>query len=214
MILPRLFRTYLWMMAEAMVAGDSPQQGGPTSGEATRGGLAAVRRDAFTEMYDTCMPGVYRYVNYRVGNASLAEDLTADVFEKALRHFDSYDRAKAAPSTWLMTIARNTITDHFRKESRVQVVREEDAPDQVSEEPETVDEIAKIEEVRQLRLCLSELPQMDQDIISLKFGAGMNNREIARTLKLSESNVGTRLYRAVRRLRESFKGWEDNGSAK
>ena len=214
MILPRLFRTYLWMMAEAMVAEGSPGQGGPTSEEATRGGFVAGRREAFAEMYDTCMPGVYRYINYRVGNASLAEDLTADVFEKALRHFDSYDRTKAAPSTWLMTIARNTITDHFRKESRVQIVREDDAPEEVSEEPETVDEIAKFEEVHQLRLCLSGLPQMDQDIISLKFGAGMNNREIARTLKLSESNVGTRLYRAVRRLRESFKGWEEHDSAK
>lgn len=201
-------------MAEAMVAGDSPQTGGPASGEETRSGLARSRREAFADMYDTCMPGVYRYINYRVGNASLAEDLTADVFEKALKHFDSYDRAKAAPSTWLATIARNTITDHFRKESRVQVVREDDAPEEVSEEPETVDEIAKLEEARQLKVCLSGLPQLDQDIISLKFGAGLNNREIARTLKLSESNVGTRLYRAVRRLRESFKGWEENVSAK
>jgi len=213
-MLPRLFRTYLWMMAEAMVAGDDPQSGGPASGEETRSGLAGSRREAFAEMYDTCMPGVYRYINYRVGNASLAEDLTADVFEKALRQFDSFDRAKAAPSTWLMTIARNTITDHFRKESRVQVVREEDAPEEMSEEPETVDEIAKLEEARQLRLCVAGLPQLDQDIISLKFGAGMNNREIARALKVSESNVGTRLYRAVRRLRESFKGWEDNVRAK
>jgi len=202
------------MMAEAMVAGESPQAGGPASGEGTRSGLVRSRREAFADMYDTCMPGVYRYINYRVGNASLAEDLTADVFEKALKHFDSYDRAKAAPSTWLTTIARNTITDHFRKESRVQVVREDDAPEEVSEEPETADEIAKLEEARQLRLCLSGLPQLDQDIISLKFGAGLNNREIARTLKLSESNVGTRLYRAVRRLRESFKGWEENVSAK
>jgi len=107
-----------------------------------------------------------------------------------------------------MTIARNTITDHFRREGRVQVVREEDAPEEVSQEPGVGEQVERLEEVRQLRLCLAGLPQLDQDIISLKFGAGMNNREIARTLKVSESNVGTRLFRAVRRLRDSFKGLE------
>lgn len=203
MILPTLFRTYLWMMAQATVAGSGP--GGPEnqSGDRTRS-----RREAFEAMYDTYMPKVYRYVSYRTGNASIAEDITSDVFEKALKHFDSYQQEKASQSTWLMTIARNTITDHFRREGRVQVVREEDAPEEVSQEPEVGEQVERLEEVRQLKLCLAGLPQLDQDIISLKFGAGMNNREIARTLKVSESNVGTRLFRAVRRLRDTFKGLE------
>ncbi|MBN1152448.1 MAG: sigma-70 family RNA polymerase sigma factor [Dehalococcoidia bacterium] len=188
-----------------MVAESSP--GGP---EGPHGARASSRRETFEEMYDTYMPKVYRYVSYRTGNASVAEDLTSDVFEKALKHFDSYREEKASQSTWLMTIARNTVTDHFRREGRVQVVREEDAPEEVSEEPNVEEQVARLEEVRQLRLCLAGLPQIDQDIISLKFGAGMNNREIARTLKVSESNVGTRLFRAVRRLRDSFKGWEQN----
>lgn len=203
MILPRLLRTYLWMMSQAMVA-----ETGSGGSDNRAGGHISSRREAFEEMYDTYMPKVFRYVSYRLGNASIAEDITSDVFEKALKHFDSYKQEKASPSTWLMTIARNTVTDHFRKEGRVQVVREEDAPDEVSEEPDVNERLERLEEVRQLRLCLAGLPQLDQDIISLKFGAGMNNREIARTLKVSESNVGTRLFRAVRRLRDTFKGWE------
>jgi len=190
-------------MAQAMVAEAGPGGGENRSGDPTRS-----RREAFEEMYDTYMPKVYRYVSYRTGNASIAEDITSDVFEKALKHFDSYSREKASEATWLMTIARNTITDHFRKEGHVQVVREEDAPEEESHEPEVDEQVIRLEEVRQLRLCLADLPQLDQDIISLKFGAGMNNREIARALKVSESNVGTRLFRAVRRLRDSFKGWE------
>jgi RNA polymerase sigma-70 factor (ECF subfamily) len=186
------------MVAESGTGGPEPPSGAATSS----------RREAFEKMYDSYMPKVYRYVSYRTGNASIAEDLTADVFEKALKHFDSYREEKASQSTWLMTIARNTITDHFRKESRVQVVREEDAPEEVSEDPDVDEQVERSEQVRQLRLCLAGLPQLDQDIISLKFGAGMNNREIARTLNVSESNVGTRLFRAVRRMRDSFKGWE------
>lgn len=189
-------------MAQAMVAETGP--GGP---ENRQGDPMQSRRETFEEMYDIYMPKIYRYMSYRLGNASIAEDLTADVFEKALKHFDSYQREKASQSTWLMTIARNTMTDFFRKESRVQVVREEDAPEEVSHDPSVEEQIDRIEEVRQLKLSLAGLPQLDQDIISLKFGAGLNNREIARTLNVSESNVGTRLYRAVRRLRDSFEGW-------
>jgi RNA polymerase sigma factor (sigma-70 family) len=184
------------MMAQAMVA-----EAGPGGGENQSGAPMKSRREAFEEMYDTYMPKIYRYVSYRTGNASVAEDITSDVF-------DSFSREKASEATWLTTIARNTITDYFRKEGRVQVVREDDAPEEESQEPTVDEQVSGLEEVRQLRLCIAKLPQLDQDIISLKFGAGMNNREIARTLKVSESNVGTRLFRAVRRLRDSFKGWE------
>jgi len=190
-------------MAQAMVAESG--SGGPANGS---GDPLGSRRQEFEEMYDTYMPKICRYVSYRTGSASIAEDITSDVFEKALKHFDSYRKERASQATWLTTIARNTITDYFRKESHVQVVREEDAPEEESKDPSVDEQVERLEEVRQLRACLADLPKLDQDIISLKFGAGMNNREIARSLKMSESNVGTRLFRAVRRLRDSFKGWE------
>ena len=198
------------MLAQAMVAEEGHQTGGPGNGSGDSDDRVRSRREAFAEMYDNQMPGIYRYLCYRVGNASLAEDLTADVFEKALRHFDSYNREKAKPSTWLTAIARNTVTDYFRKSSRVEVVREDDAPEEASDAPGVEEQVARLQEVRQLKLGLSTLPQLDQDIISLKFGAEMNNREIARMLKVSESNVGTRLYRAVRRLRDAFEGWDSD----
>ncbi len=191
-----------------MLAEADPHTGGPGRAESGQGEQVRSRREEFEDMYDTCMPRVYRYVSYRTGNPSVAEDITAEVFEKALRHFDNYRKEKASQATWLMAIARNAITDYFRREGRVQVVREEDAPEEVSEDPAVEEQMERSEEVRQLRLCLAGLPKIDQDIISLKFGAGMNNREIARTLQVSESNVGTRLYRAVQRMREAFKGWE------
>ena len=192
-----------------MVAEGGQTAGADGSGNEEDAERVKSRREVFADMYDTHMPGIYRYICYKVGNASLAEDLTADVFEKALIHIGSYKREKAAPSTWLTTIARNTVTDYFRKSGRIQVVREDDAPEVAEEGPGIADQVTRLEEVRQLRQGLSLLPQLDQDIISLKFGTGMNNREIARTLKVSESNVGTRLYRAVRRLRDSFEGWDN-----
>ena len=176
-----------------MVAEGGQTAGADGSGNEEDAERVKSRREVFADMYDNHMPGIYRYICYKVGNASLAEDLTADVFEKALIHIGSYKREKAAPSTWLTTIARNTVTDYFRKSGRIQVVREDDAPEVAEEGPGIADQVTRLEEVRQLRQGLSLLPQLDQDIISLKFGTGMNNREIARTLKVSESNVGTRL---------------------
>ena len=126
MILPRLFRTYLWMMAQAKLAEDGPSGSEGAGGYPT--GTATSRQELFAEMYDKNMTGVYRYISYRVGNPSVAEDLTADVFEKALRHFDRYRKEKASQATWLTAIARNTVIDYFRKSGRIQVVREEDAP--------------------------------------------------------------------------------------
>ena len=62
------------------------------------------------------------------------------------------------------------------------------------------------EEIKVLQSCVSQLSKAEQEIISLKFGAEMTNRQIAKTLGLSESNVGVIVYRSVRKLRDGFKG--------
>jgi RNA polymerase sigma factor (sigma-70 family) len=57
---------------------------------------------------------VFRYVRFRVATREAAEDVTSEVFMKALRSFDRYDENRASPRTWLLRIARNAITDHLR----------------------------------------------------------------------------------------------------
>ena len=81
---------------------------------------------------------------------------------------------------------------------------EEREVDVASSDPLPEETVIQSEEQRQVQALVAQLPAEDQEIISLKFGSGLNNRQIAKTLGLSESNVGTRLYRAVRKLRESF----------
>ena len=152
---------------------------------------------------------VFRYINYRVGNRSEAEDLTSVVFEKALAAFHRYDRKKAAPQTWLLTIARNTVTDYFRKSSKRNTLPLESAAGIESADPSPQEETERREEYQQLRVCLAALAQREQEIISLKFGAELNNRQIASVLGLSENNVGTMLFRAVSKLRNCFKDWSN-----
>ncbi|OGN93381.1 MAG: hypothetical protein A2Z75_08875 [Chloroflexi bacterium RBG_13_50_10] len=159
----------------------------------------------FTALYEEHMAYVFRYINYRVGNRNEAEDLTSVVFEKALSAFHRYDEKKAAPQTWLLTIARNTVTDHLRKSSRRNTMPLDNVIGIESADPSPPEETERREEYEQLRVCLAALAHREQEIISLKFGAELNNRQIASVIGLSENNVGTILFRAICKLRNCFK---------
>ena len=171
--------------------------------------VARSTAEAFAELYEQFLPKVFRYINYRVADTHQAEDLTSVVFEKALTRFQSYDSERAAFSTWVFSIARNTVIDHYRVSRKEQTVQLDNVANVSSEKPSPEEEAAKAEELRKLQSCVAQLPQQDQEIISLKFGAEMNNRQISGMLGLSESNVGTIVYRAVRKLRDNFKGWQN-----
>ncbi len=162
--------------------------------------------EAFTTFYNSYLPRVFRYFSYKITDIHQAEDLTSIVFEKALTKFESYRSDKSSLATWVFTIARNTLIDHFRSSGL-----QKNVPlDEVTRDPEDSktpeQDFLEKEENLILRRCVLKLSSKEQEIISLKFGADMNNRQIANMLGLSDSNVGIILYRAVRKLREDFAG--------
>ncbi|MDO8490458.1 MAG: sigma-70 family RNA polymerase sigma factor [Dehalococcoidia bacterium] len=160
--------------------------------------------EAFAWLYEEFVPKVFRYVSYRVGDIHLAEDLTSAVFEKALARFKSYDPQKAGFSTWIFSIARNALIDHFRVSSRRPTLNLDSLAEVGDGNPSPEDAFVRAEERRKLRACIARLPLPEQEIISLKFGAEMTNRQIAGLLGLTESNVGVIVYRSVRKLRDGF----------
>ncbi len=160
---------------------------------------------AFTELYEQYLPKVFRYVSYRISDVHTAEDLTSMIFEKALTRFKTFHPEKASFSTWIFSIARNTLVDHYRVHQREQNVPLETTFYVSGEEGNPEEEIVRNEEYRELQECISRLASQEKEIIALKFGAEMTNRQIARTMGLSESNVGVILYRAVRKLRDNFR---------
>ena len=166
------------------------------------------KQEAFAELYDEFMPKVFRYISYDVHHQQITEDLTSTVFEKALASFDKYSSDKAAFATWIFSIARNTLIDYYRTNKMRQQVDLDEAVEVPSREPSPQEEVEKKAEQECLRECLSRLPEGDREIIQLKFAGEFNNRQIAKMLGLSESNVGVRLFRAVKKLREDFnKSW-------
>jgi len=163
----------------------------------------------FSALYEEHMAYVFRYINYRIGNRNEAEDLTSVVFEKALAAFHKYDSNKSAPQTWLLAIARNTVTDYLRKSSKMKNMPLDNAVGVESADPSPPEETERREEYKRLQFCLAALPQREQEIISLKFGAELNNRQIASVIGLSENNVGTIVFRAICKLRNCFKDWSN-----
>jgi len=169
----------------------------------------ASAAEVFAGLYEQYMPGVYKYIRYRVANVHLAEDLTSAVFEKALAGFGRYEKDRASFFTWVMTIARRVVIDHYRQQSGRRDMSLDKAGDIASGDSSLEQDAVKREELLRLQVCLARLSEHEQEIVSCKFGAEMNNRQVAGVLSLSESNVGTILYRVVRKLRDCFREWEN-----
>lgn len=152
-------------------------------------------------IYAEQLPRVYNFFRYRIGNRPDVEDLTSLTFEKAWRARHRYRRDIAGFTTWLLTIARNVATDHYRA-ARHDAPLEDAAGRATGVTPE--DEAARKSDIGRLGTLMAALPDRDRELLSLKYGAGMTNRAIARVTGFTESNVGTILHRAVERLRAEW----------
>jgi RNA polymerase sigma-70 factor (ECF subfamily) len=157
-------------------------------------------------IYEEQMPRVFNFFRYRlrVEDDATAQDLTATTFEKAWRARKQYQRNLAAFSTWLFTIARNTASDFFRQRQNFAQV----SLDEVASLPgsETVDEVVQRGiDAEQLRKLLQALPDREQELIALRYGAGLTNRAIAELLKLSEANVAQILHRVILKLSREWR---------
>ena len=157
----------------------------------------------FSQWFRDYQPTVYRYVRFRLANRESAEDVTSQVFMKALRALDRYDPNRASPKTWLLRIARNAVTDHLRflkRRSSLHVSLDR-VPDLVAEVPTQEERVLREERIEVLLNASRELRRSDQEILSLRYGAGLGNREIADALKISGNAVAVRLHRALARLK-------------
>lgn len=155
-------------------------------------------RAAFDQLYRESRDDLYAYVAYLVGDRSLAEDVTAEAFEKAFRKRRGFVAARGDRRAWLFGIARNAALDELRRRKRVALLDFDMADAAAADALEATVDRAHVS------ACLAGLTPAAREIVSLKFFAALTNQEIARIVGLSESNVGTKLHRSVQKLREAF----------
>ena len=152
------------------------------------------------KIYETYSGKVMGYIAARVQRRADAEDLCADVFEKAYKKIDAYDEKKASMSTWIFTITRNTVIDYFRRNKVM------DEPDEnIAAEGEIDDELLSQETLSELAAALNKLPEELQDIIVLAYYDGKPLTEIAMMMRLSYGAVKIRHQKALALLKKEMK---------
>jgi RNA polymerase sigma-70 factor (ECF subfamily) len=162
--------------------------------------IAASESINWKEIYDHLLPRVFHFFCYKIGDQFLAEELTAITFERAWVNRENYKGDVTAFQFWLFGIAQKVAVDYFRK-SRPEVPLE---AVELSSNQNVERELESQMDFERLASLLSRLPDRERLLIALKYGAELNNREIAKQTGLSESNVGTILFRAVVKLREEW----------
>ena len=155
---------------------------------------------AFERLYRSSRDDVYAYVASLLRDEAAAEEVTAAAFERAYRKRNRFDPERGEPRAWLFGIARNAALDELRRRGRQAELAAE--PADLAAAP--ADESAEASERRlALLAALERLQPRERELIALKFFAGLGNAEIATVVGVSESNAGTKLHRAVTKLREA-----------
>jgi len=156
---------------------------------------------AFERLYRSSRDDVYAYAAGILRDWAAAEEVTAAAFERAYRKRARFDASRGEPRAWLFGIARNAVLDELRRRGRQAELASEPLDAASHAAPE---EVERSERRLALSAALEKLAAAERELIALKFFAGLDNAEIATVLEISESNAGTRLHRAMTKLREAF----------
>jgi RNA polymerase sigma-70 factor (ECF subfamily) len=164
--------------------------------------LRAIRRDAdaFGDLYDRYVDGIYRYLAFRVRNPTDAEDLSEQVFLRAWQAIGSYRPTGRPFSAWLYSIARNLVIDHFRA-SRPSVGLPEDAlaPAGFAEPAVVLDQTLAMDRFRE---ALQKLTPDQQQVIILRFIEGLGYEDVAEAIGKTSGTVRVIQHRALSKLRQ------------
>ena len=182
----------------------SQRVGAEAAGRATSFAALCADDRAFSDWYDAALPRVYGFVYARTaGDAELAEDVTATAFLEAIRARGSF-LGRSDPVTWICSIARNRLIDHYRSEARdrtrhLRLVVSELAADELVHWDQVDDRDAAL-------AALAALPPIERSALILRYLDGYSVRETARLIGRSEPATESLLVRARERVRSAFPG--------
>jgi RNA polymerase sigma-70 factor (ECF subfamily) len=167
---------------------------------------AKTEREAFGRLYERYVDRIYNYVYYRTGNSHDAEDLTARIFYRAIRHIGSYEDRGAPFAAWLYRIARNMVANWYRDNKSDRLLPLESAYGRVpGDGPEAALEL--MEDREALLAAIRQLPPERQELLILKFVERMPNAEIGHIMGRTEGAIKLLYYRTLRSLRQEMDGW-------
>ena len=166
-------------------------------GRAQKGDAAA-----FAVLYEDYYDRIFRYVSFKTGNSLEAEDITAEVFVKMLESIDSFKWQGYQFSSWLFRIAHNLIVDHFRKRGRRHIVALDEAPAAATEYNPDLDRKLDVDmSMVPVQEAMKDLTDLQREVISLRFAAGLSVAETARAVGKKGNAVKALQHAGIKKLR-------------
>ncbi|HXG77697.1 MAG TPA: RNA polymerase sigma factor [Gaiellaceae bacterium] len=156
---------------------------------------------SFAAIAEELLDDVYGYLLYLTKDRALAEDLTGETFERALRRFSRFDPRRGTPRAWLLAIARSTALDWFRADARRRR-REQRAE---AGRAEAQDGAFGEGFSPRLQEALGALSAGEREVVALRVVLELDGEETARLLGISPTAVSTRLHRALAKLEERMR---------
>lgn len=151
-----------------------------------------------TKIYEDYSLKVRNFILSKVNDFNLAEDLTSDVFLKVYKNIDKFDSKKSSMSTWIFTIARNTLIDYYRTR-KVEAELPEDLTYDVEED------ICNEDNLKLLKEGLKELSEKERTIILLHYYSKMTLKDVAKKMGISYAYAKILHSKALLKLRKIFK---------
>ena len=167
--------------------------------ETSRPASAAV--PTFAAVAEELLDDVYGYLLYLTKNWAVAEDLTSETFEAALKKWRRFDPARGTPRAWILAIARSTALDWFRSDARRRKREERAEAAERRAEDSPFGESISLE----LQESLQALSAGEREVVALRIVLDLDGEETARLLGITTTAVSTRLSRALSKLEERMR---------
>ena len=164
---------------------------------------------AFALLYENFYTPIFRYVFRKVSDRELAEDITQTVFMKAFKARENFNTAGPSPIAYFYTIARNLVTDTYRKKDKAAVTidsqKDEDFWERIPDsERDPMAHAIEKESALGIQELLNTLKPSHREIIEMKFIKDLSNSEIASQTGKSEANIRQIQVRALRKLKQNM----------
>ena len=161
-------------------------------------GLRDLDQKALGKVYDQYFSEIYRYVLYRIGDATLSEDIASDVFVRLLEAVQNGNPPQTNLKGWLIGTASHAVTDHLRRKYRR--LEEEISDSMPDRGPSIAAEVDKREENRMVNDAYAQLTPEQQHVLALRFGQGYSLEETAALMNKNVNAVKALQFRALAAL--------------
>ena len=157
--------------------------------------------EEFAKLYDAYANKLYRFVYYKTSHKETAEDITSDVFVKALKAINRFKSGKGTFQAWLFSIARNTVIDYYRTKKNLLNI---DDVYSLKQDSSILRDLDNKELIKQVFEQFSKLSAEQREIIMLRVWENLPYKEIAEIMGKTEASSKMAFSRAVKKLKQEM----------